>query len=124
MDIELVRYLDCYCTRIESRFNLKVEFGYLVFDLFGVKLFFFQNVKKIGPPRRGTAPQPPPKFESQKIFGPPILSSIPDLDDLQIPEVNLKRQTFIPIQATMPQIQLPVISTPKHVSGMTFLFFL
>jgi hypothetical protein len=64
----------------------------------------------------------PPKFPSQKFFGPPTLSSIPD-NDLQISEVNLKRQTFIPIQATMPQIQLPVISTPKHFTGIATLFF-
>jgi hypothetical protein len=31
--------------------------------------------------------------------------------------VNLKRQTFIPIHATMPKTQLPVISTPKQISG-------
>ena len=79
----------------------------------------FQNVKKIGPPRRAGPPAAPQKFASQKVFGPPVLSAIQD-QNFQMGEVNLKRQTFIPIQATMPKTQLPVISTPKHVSGLTF----
>jgi len=68
----------------------------------------------LGPPRRAAAAAAQPaqsKFPPQKTFGPPILSAIPIEDES---EVNLKRQTFVPIQATMPKTQLPVITTPKQ----------
>jgi hypothetical protein len=54
-----------------------------------------------------------PKFSAQKPFsGPPVFSAIPD-----DPDVNLKRQTFVPNQPTLPKNRLPVISTPKTTSG-------
>jgi hypothetical protein len=86
----------------------------------------FQNAKKVGPPRRLGAQQqpkpPPPRFPAEKFFGPPILGPIPSNELEQ--EVNLKRQTFIPIHATMPKTQLPVISTPKQISGKSLSKFI
>ena len=85
-------------------------------------IYFSKNAKKTGPPRRAAAAQPEQsRCPPQKTFGPPILSAIPV--DQNESEVNLKRQTFVPIHATMPQTQLPVITTPKQPAAGTVSFF-
>ena len=55
-----------------------------------------------------------PKFEPQRTFqGPPIFAPIPDSND----PIDPKRQTFVPIEATIPKNRLPVIATPTIASG-------
>jgi len=87
-------------------------FRSVVFSKLWKNLFIsFKIPKKKGPSSRSSVEAENStsvsNFKSQRFFGPPVLSAIPD----ELVDVNPKRQTFA-VKGSLSKVQLPIISTP------------